>query len=115
MLNLILITTLFTLGLFVTGQQGYILAGLRDRIARIMGGSYRIDEGERYYHFENDVFWKPFWGCPPCMASLWGIVVYSVFSTYTLNSFYELPILILCSSGLNFIIFNNYIKKHLSY
>lgn len=115
MLELILLTSFTTLGLFITGY-GFILEPIRTFIARLLGGKQFLEEGEWYYVFPTTylkTIWKPIWGCPPCMPSLWGTVVYTLFIPYSVESIYELPILILSSSALNFIIFNNFVKKWL--
>ncbi len=115
MLNLIILTSFFSLGLFITGQNPYVLCGVRDAIATSFGGVYVSSEGEWYYQFNGfmNTLWKPFWGCPTCMSSVWGIVVYTLYIPYSLDSIYELPVLIVSSACLNFIFFNNMIKKHL--
>lgn len=114
--NLILLTSLFSLGLFVTGQEGYILYPIRKFIAHSLGGFLKMQEDEWFYEFsgswEGNLF-KPFWGCPTCMASVWGCVIYLLFENVTRATIHELPVLIICSAGLNFIIFNNMIKKWL--
>jgi hypothetical protein len=115
MLELIALTSLFTLGLFITGY-GFVLCPLRAFIAKMLGGKAAIDDGVWYYFFYNhwaDKLWKPLWGCYTCMPSLWGIAIYSFLMPYTWATFYELPILILSSACINFIIFNNFLKKWL--
>ena len=116
MLELIILTSLFTQGFFIVGQEPYILAPFRHWLAAKLGGVALIDDNELYYDF-NKVgvakIWKPFWGCPTCMASFWGIVSYSIFFTYSLNTLWQLPLLIVSVSCLNFIIFNTFVKKWL--
>jgi len=42
---------------------------------------------------------------------LYSIILYSIFMNYSLNSFYELPIMILAVCGLNGVIYNlNYLE-----
>lgn len=115
MIELILLTSFTTLGLFITGYS-FILNPLRSFVAKMLGGKAFLDEGEWYYDFNNSALksiWKPLWGCYTCMPSLWGTIVYTLFIPYSLESIYELPILILSASALNFIIFNNFVKKWL--
>lgn len=116
MLNLIVLTSLFTLGLYITGSQNYFLNPIQRLLASLLGGVPVYYDGEWEYEFNKEwVFylWKPVWGCPPCMCSVWGTILYSCFIDYSVNSIYELPVVIVCSSGLNFIIFNNIVKKYL--
>jgi hypothetical protein len=114
MIELILLTSFTTLGLFITGY-GFVLNPLRAFIAKMLGGKAFQEEGAWYYEFQNGMgkLWKPLWGCYTCMPSLWGIVVYTLFIPYSVASIYELPVLILSSACINFIIFNNLIKKWL--
>lgn len=114
MLELILLTSFTTLGLFITGY-GFILEPLRTFIARSLGGKPFLEEGEWYYFFKNgmDKLWKPLWGCYTCMPSIWGTAIYFLFIDVSRATIYELPILILSASCLNFIIFNNFVKKWL--
>jgi len=54
---------------------------------------------------------KPVYSCIYCMSSLYSIILYSIFMNYSLNSFYELPIMILAVCGLNGVIYNlNYLE-----
>jgi hypothetical protein len=112
LLELILLTSFTTLGLFITGY-GFVLNPMRAFIAKMLGGKAFLEDGEWYYSFHNGMgkLWKPLWGCYTCMPSLWGIAIYSCLMPYTWATFYELPILILSSACINFIIFNNLIKK----
>lgn len=114
-LALSFLTSFVCLGLYITGSNGYLLFWLKNFIATSLGGVY-LERDEAYHEFENKFIgylWKPFWGCVTCMASVWGSVVYFLFSKVTHETIYELPILILCSAALNFIIFNNLVKKWL--
>lgn len=114
MLELILITSFSSLGFFISCQEPFVLSGFRDFLGDLLGGTQKVWGNETFYEFKHIGFiWKPFIGCPVCMASVWGIMIYSLLGTFTTDSIYELPILILCSCCLNFIIFNNLIKKHL--
>lgn len=117
MLELIFIISLFTQGLFVSGHSPYVLNGIRHRIATSLGGVYResLAEGEVWYEFNGimNEIWKPVWGCPVCMSSFWGVVIYSIFIPYTWDSIYQLPMVIIGTACVNFVIFNNLIKRHL--
>lgn len=45
---------------------------------------------------------KPLYACHYCMASVWSIVAYSIFMTYSMNTIYELPVMMLavcCFNG----------------
>ena len=111
MFDVIILTSLWCMGLFVSGNDPYILFPVRKWIAERLGGVYVIDGGEGFFEFESnlaeDVF-KPIWGCPTCMASVWSIPFVWLFGEWQ-----YLPIVIVCSAGLNFVIFNNLIKKYL--
>lgn len=116
MLELIILTSLFTQGLFVVGQEPYILSPFRAWLAAKLGGLARYDESELFFEFDKNwvgELWKPFWGCPTCMASFWGILIYCLVCPLSIQSIYELPVLIISVSCLNFIIFNGLIKKWL--
>lgn len=116
MLELIILTSIFTQGLFVIGQDPYILAPLRLWLASKLGGLARYDGEEVYFDFNNEIvgeLWKPFWGCPTCMASFWGLLFYVLFFSFSVDSLWQIPMLCVCASALNFIIFNNLIKKWL--
>lgn len=116
MLNLILLTSLFSLGFFIVGQQGFVLGGIRRRFANSLGGYLRFDDNEAYYDFEGHwtgELFKPIWGCPTCMSSFWGVISYLLLAEVSIKTFYELPILIFGVACINFIVYNNFIKKFL--
>lgn len=115
MLELIILTSVFTQGLFIVGQDPYILAPFRQWLAAKLGGVAMYNDNELYFEFDNWIceLWKPIWGCPTCMASIWGIISYSIFYEYSINTLWILPLFIISVSCLNFIIFNNLIKKYL--
>ena len=48
----------------------------------------------------------PIYSCHYCMASVWSIVAYSWFMTYTLNSIYELSVMMLAVCCFNGALFN---------
>ena len=110
MFDVIILTSLWCMGLFISGSDPYILFPVRKWIAERLGGVYAIDNGEGFFSFEGMVgeFWKPFWGCPTCMASIWSVPFVWMFGEWQ-----YLPIVIVCSAGLNFIIFNNLVAKWL--
>lgn len=112
MLELIILTSFTSLGLFIACQKPFILSGVRDWLGDNLGGVKKYNGKEEYYDFDSFIgyLWMPVIGCPICMSSVWGIVIYCLFSSY---QWQELPVLILCSCCLNFVIFNNMIKKHI--
>jgi len=123
MVIFILLVSLFTTGLYVAGHQPYLLFDVRYWFGeRVFKGTYRLyNDGERdieEFVFKskprktsiNENLWKPFWGCLPCMASFWGVVIYSLVATYDIHSIYELPIIIIGASGLNYIIKSHLLK-----
>lgn len=110
MFEAIIITSLFTQGLFIVGSEPFILAPFRQWLGNFFG--YWKKSGDEYYLEAEGIkgeLWKPIWGCPTCMASFWGLITFLIFP----YEWYLIPIHLICSSGLNFIIFNNLIKKHL--
>lgn len=115
MLQLILLTSFASLGFFIACQKPFILYEVRDWLGDNIGGVKKYNGTEEYYQFNSflDYLWMPIIGCPICMSSAWSILIYSLFSSYTQQSWHEVPVLILCSCCLNFVIFNNLIKKHI--
>jgi len=119
MIIFILLVSLFTTGLYVAGHQPFLLFELRYWYAvKVLKGFYQLDaDGNELYHFGSrrqkskaEYFFKPVWGCLPCMASVWGVVIYSLVATYDIHSIYELPIIIIGASGLNYIIKSHLLK-----
>lgn len=105
-LQLILLTSLFCIGLYVSTSPGYLLGPIKSNLAYLLGGEYREVENEIYFEFKGIMkhLWKPFLGCITCMASFWGIVIYFIFVHPSINTIYELPIQIIAASGINNII-----------
>jgi len=81
-----------------------------------MGGRWKAQGDYEYFQFKNkflENLWMPLLGCPVCMVSFWGVTIYSLIEKYTLNSAYELPLIITCSCAVNFILYKNLIEKYL--
>lgn len=117
MLDLILITSLTSLGLFISGDPDYALGYVKRLFAASLGGVLVYDGDESYYDFSGrwtGELFKPLWGCPTCMSSFWGVISYLLFAEVSRETLYELPILILSVACLNFVIFNNFVKKWLN-
>jgi len=115
MLNLIIYTSLFTLGLFIATGEGFVLRSAKNQLAWLLGGRYRQDGEDVYYQFPSKFItelWKPLTGCPVCMPSVWGTVIYSLMMPYSVDTIYELPIIICSSCAINFILFKNLIQGH---
>lgn len=83
-LQLIIITSLFTWGVFAAFDEGNIFGGVRKLCEKTMGS------------------WvcKPLFGCPYCMASIYG----SIAGLFHFGIDYRVIILVFCVCGLNFII-----------
>lgn len=116
----ILITSLFTSGLYITTTEPYLLAWVRDWIGLlILDGYYEEDiNGTCYIEFNQNwkyLIWKPLLGCLPCMASFWGIILYLIFNVITINSIYELPIILFGASAINYIVNRHMISKGVDY
>ena len=86
---LLVLTSLWTLGVTSLFQEGMIL----ERLGQLMD--------ETLPAWMN----KPFWRCPPCMASIHGSISYLTF----LSGDYGLlcwPVFVICLAGLNYVIVN---------
>ena len=115
MLNLIIYTSLFTLGLFIATGEGFGLHGVKNRLARLLGGRYRQYGEDVHYEFPSKFItelWKPVIGCPICMVSIWGIAIYSLLMPYSVATIYELPIIMCSSCAINFILYKNLIDDY---
>lgn len=51
---------------------------------------------------------NPLFSCITCMSSFWTFVWYSILRTYTLDSYYEIPLIILSCAFLNTLLFHIY-------
>ena len=121
MIELILLTSLVCFGVFVSTHEPYVLSGVRHFIGgRILNGNFRMETSsvgeieETWYEFDSAIktfIWKPLLGCLPCMASFWGTIIYSLFVGFSFEALYQLPILILSASGLNYV-FNRHILNY---
>lgn len=117
MIELIIIFSIFTLGLYTAASDGFILAPVKHFIAHnILGGHQYIRDKDEGYEFSPawiENIWKPILGCPICMVSFWGIILYTLLCGYSIESIYELPIIIISSCGINFIVFKNLMEEYL--
>ena len=100
MIELILLITLFTRGLYYSGSEGYIFEGLRRWVAmRIFRLSEHYNNGYSYHGDATNLF-KPIWGCSHCMNSFWGVLI----CLWAGSSVIEAVIAICCSVGLSFML-----------
>lgn len=69
-------------GAHIVQQDGMILQGL----------------GKFWHRILPSTFWeKPFWTCPPCMCSIWGIPVWIIAGDF---AWYLLPIHLIAAAGI---------------
>ena len=81
---------------------------LKFKIGLIDNNNEIEDIADAEYNYIHKYTWiiNPLFGCITCMASVYGIAMYSIFMTYSLSTIYELPIVIISSAALNHVIFN---------
>lgn len=109
MIEQIFLTSLFTTGLYITTHEPYLLAWFREFVAmKVLKATYHwnpIEETGTYIVTGWQWYvWKPLLGCLPCMASVWGFALYTLSYPLSVHSLYELPIIILGASGVNYAI-----------
>lgn len=110
------ILSLIILGVFICTSEGYIFHKIKLKLSEIMGARISYHNNDIDFLFKKkwqEMLWMPIIGCPTCMVSIWGIVYYTIHCQYSIASFYELPELILMSCAFNFIIYKNFMEKHL--
>lgn len=112
MIEQIVIISLFCCGLKASTSHGYLLHFVKRGLVALLGGTitWRPDfiEEEVKLKWGNDIY-KPILGCVTCMASVWGVIIYSLLNDYTIASIYTLPMIILACSALNTLIWG-YLK-----
>lgn len=54
----------------------------------------------------NKEWFKPFYSCHYCMASIYSIIMYSVFMPFTGRTAYELPLMMLAVCTFNGMLYN---------
>lgn len=91
MLKLIILSSLFSLGLYYVTQKGEPLYFIRRVLDKI--GLKNSGEGRTWYY--------PILFCPVCMSSFHSVVVYLVFHFLSWATLYELPMIIICVYALN--------------
>jgi len=79
---LLLINSLFIIGLYKITDKGMIFSGFRTWLVRKLGRSVA----------------KPFIDCPPCMSSFWGLVFFVAY--FGLFYILLLPVYCICLAGL---------------
>jgi hypothetical protein len=105
LLTNILIISLFCNGVYLITRPKMLLFFIHDKYLDICKGFIRADgETEWIYRSFPTVprfFYKPLFGCLPCMASIWGTIGYFGLG----NSFnWEFPIVIVTVACVNLII-----------
>lgn len=104
----ILIISLFCNGIYIVTRYGMILFFIRDFYARLANGVIKSDDEVSWMLCHKPVlrfFYKPLFGCLPCMASIWGTVGY--FCLGNLLSF-EYPVIIIAVACMNKIVSHFY-------
>jgi hypothetical protein len=89
LLELSIFTSAWIIGFKIATDTGMILSELGVILERLCN--------------KYPVIMKPVYGCHYCMASLYSVISYSLFWHYSLNSLYELPLMIFvvcCFNGL---------------
>lgn len=108
MIEQIIITSLFTSGLYISTHEPYLLSFLRKWLVKLLGGTIHFNPADESIDYVVTgwqwYIWKPLIGCLPCMSSVWGIVLYVWFNQLSFESLYELPIIIISSSCINYFV-----------
>jgi hypothetical protein len=101
----ILIISIFCNGIYLITRPGMILFFIHDWYLDLCKGFIRSDGDTEFIYRTFPIiprfFYKPLFGCLPCMASIWGSVGYFVLGN-SLN--WEYPIVIICVACVNRIV-----------
>lgn len=94
-----ILASLIIFGIHATTREGMIFHGVKMRVAskieKLLSRKYDFYEAEKKTAF----LLKPLFDCAPCMASVWGTIIY-----FTLNPSYPYLAFIFGLSGLNFLV-----------
>jgi hypothetical protein len=104
MIATIIIISLFCNGIYLTTRQGMILFFLHNWYLEVSKGFFRSDGEIEWIYKQPTIlkfFYKPLFGCLPCMASIWGTVAYYGLGN-ALN--WEYPIIIISCVFVNIFI-----------
>jgi hypothetical protein len=104
MIATIIIISLFCNGIYLATREGMILYFFHDKYLDIAKGFIRADGEVEWIYKQPTIlrfFYKPLFGCLPCMASIWGTVAYFGLG----NSFnWVFPIVIISVACMNRVI-----------
>ncbi len=98
MLQLVLLlffNALFIIGLYAITQEGMIFHFLRKPF--IKPAASELEEEEYHLPF----LFKPFIGCPTCMASVHSTYFYWFFQEWSIQNLYVYPFYVIALAGLN--------------
>lgn len=91
------LSSFLIIGVHVLFSEGYIFGTIGDKIRNLSAKRSSVEFPEGWIH-------KPLIGCPPCMASFWGIFC---FWFYGIPIFvWQLPFYIITLSGITYILYN---------
>jgi hypothetical protein len=89
LLELSLFTSAVCIGIKIVTSQGMIFSEIGRRLELI-----------------NKAWFKPFYSCHYCMASVYSVAMYSVFMPFTAATTYELPLMALAVCTFNGMLYN---------
>jgi len=105
----ILIISLFCCGLHFITRDGWLLDFIDYALLGALGGAirYGVDRSITWKNKLGEYAYKPLLGCVVCMGSVWGVLGSVYFGRID-----QIPVICVCVSGLNGIIYFNLLEKH---
>lgn len=97
--------SLFTMSIYLLSLKGWPLSFYRKIIYKLLGVTFdKVQDEHIFKHPKLKPLWKVTIGCPPCMSSLYGILLFILFiADYSINGLILCIFSILLAGGINMI------------
>jgi len=102
-LQIVLIISLFCNGLYIITRPGMLFEFLDRWLYQLIFPKRSQDI--KPFHTQ---LYKPILGCIKCMASVWGIFICLVMLKFSPALLFQIPVICICASALNAILFQLY-------